>query len=170
MNLSIAGAARAASRCSRARTDTWTPLSATLVCVPVRTEPKPDGIRYIATATGKTYRSLNYHRSAGRDKSIWTVPRGDEFALFCRADNNGWADHKGYWSFKGDAREIIGQRRERPARIAFFPHKAAGAEDWHGYPLPLTPVQRPSVELIASWVAADHISFAAGEKIKRGRR
>lgn len=135
--------------------------------MPVITEVAPDGLRYIATASGKTYRSLNYHRSAGgRDKSIWTIPRPEEFEVFSTADDRSWYDDQGYWSFLERARVRLGERGER---LAFFPTKVDSADDWHGYPLSLTPVRRPQPSLADSWVRADAISFAVGEKIKRGK-
>lgn len=133
----------------------------------VRTETTGDGIRYIATASGKTYRSLHYHRSlGGRKKTIWSISRWDEFLVFSTADDRNWHDQKGYWSFRNGTRDELGKDG---SRIAFFPEKARPADDWHGFPLHLSPVQRPDVQLAKLWVAAQEIGFAVGEKIKRGK-
>ena len=136
--------------------------------MPVITEVAPDGVRYIATASGKTYRSLNYHRSAGgRNKSIWVIERPEEFEVFSTADDHSWCDDQGYWSFLGGANVKLGTRGER---LAFFPTKVDSADDWHGYPLSLTPVRRPRPCLVESWLEAHVIHFAVGQKIIRGKR
>jgi hypothetical protein len=114
-----------------------------------------------------TYRSLHYHRSpGGRSKSIWCVSRADEFALFCNADVHHWFDNTGYWALRNSAHDVLGSKGER---LALFPAKAAAADDWHGYPVALSPMRRPSVDLAAAWVHAGAVSFAVGEKIKRGK-
>jgi hypothetical protein len=133
----------------------------------IRTEAVPDGLRFISTPSGKIYRSLHYHRSPGRrDKSIWTIPRRGEFEIFCVADSENWRDQKGYWGFQDGANLELGSARER---IAFFPRKSRSADDWHGFPVRLSPVRRPDVKLAEAWVLNGHVKFAVGQKIKRGK-
>ena len=121
----------------------------------------------MATSTGKNYRALDYHRTGGNPhKTVWIIPRPEEFALFCTADDEQWRDHRGYWSFRNGTRESNCNNR---ARIAHFPTPSNAADDWHGYPIALNPVRRPESQLANQWVAQELISFAIGEKIKRGR-
>jgi hypothetical protein len=145
-----------------ARTRRWARLGGVAT-----TEAVADGIRYLGCPSGKTYRSLHYHRSpTGRaDKSIWAVSRAAEFALFCDADSGGWHDTSGYWGVIQGGRPL-GADGERVGR---FPEKAVSADDWHGYPLRLTPATKPDVALADGWVRSGLIRFAVGEKIKRGK-
>jgi hypothetical protein len=147
----------------------------------VETEVVGDGLRFIATNSGKTYRSLNYHRatpsgrpppatsshgSTGGRKSLWAITQHDEFALFSTADDLDWKDPTGYWAIRDGGRDVLGTKHER---IAHFPQKAQSADDWHGYPLYLSPVRRPDATVALEWIANETVSFAIGQKILRGK-
>ena len=54
-------------------------------------------------------------------------------------------------------------------RMAFFPEKAPSADDWHGFPLFLTPALRPATELTKRWLADGVIRFATQKKMLRGK-
>lgn len=128
-----------------------------------------DGYRFIATTSGKTYRSLNLHRSEGwQHKSIWSesVSRQEEFALFDAADRDEWQDSRGYWGFQGDTAPTIGTRNER---MAHFPHKTDSADDWHGFPVHITVARRPEKGLVEKWHHEGRISFAVAKKLRRGK-
>lgn len=104
--------------------------------MPIRTERKPDGVRYLFTSNGKSYRSLDYHRAnrSRPNKSAWSVPRSEEFDIFEHADSNDWEDGvRGYWGFSGHNPAEIGCNGER---LALFPFKTDSADDWHGFPNP----------------------------------
>lgn len=135
----------------------------------VRTERVSDGVRYLFTSSGKSYRSLDYHRAnRGRpNKSVWSVARDEEFDIFEIADSNDWNDgERGYWGFLGHNPAEIGCDGER---LAVFPFKAASADDWHGYPVHVSEVRRPTVDLVERWQHEDDMRFVVAEKLKRGK-
>ena len=137
--------------------------------MPVQTIRVADGVRYLFTCNGKSYRSLDYHRgNRGRHhKSVWSVARDEEFDIFDTADSNDWADgDNGYWGFQGHTPAEIGVDGER---IAVFPDKSDNAEDWHGYPVHVSETRRPTVDLIQKWQNDDKMRFAVAEKLKRGK-
>jgi hypothetical protein len=137
--------------------------------MPIRTERKPDGVRYLFTSNGKSYRSLDYHRAnrSRPNKSAWSVPRAEEFNIFEHADSNDWKDGvRGYWGFSGHNPAEIGCDGER---LALFPFKTASADDWHGFPIHVSETRRPEVSLVERWQHEDDMRFAVAEKLKRGK-
>lgn len=137
--------------------------------MPIRTERKSDGVRYLFTSNGKSYRSLDYHRAnrSRPDKSVWSVPRQEEFDIFEQADSRDWEDGvHGYWGFSGHKPADIGCGGER---IALFPFKADSADDWHGFPVHVSETRRPAVALVERWQQDDDMRFAVAEKLKRGK-
>lgn len=96
---------------------------------------EPDGFLYGPNQTGKTYKSLNYHRNAPRpNKSRWSeaFSRDNEFELFNVCDKQKWLCIDGnYWGTI-DGKYLLGTEEER---FSFCPSNSNSLVPWHGYPV-----------------------------------
>lgn len=146
----------------------------------------PD-IKFSPCPQGNTYISVHYHQRTARPskhKSRWDVKPNEEFEIFCRADiphcpenvnctnrqtcdkaNNcpvkkehRWLSEGHLYSFKGNAKAIIGKDNERFAK---FEGNQTGTE-WHGYPI-YQPII--SKELVQYWNDNGLISDITKKKI-----
>lgn len=146
----------------------------------------PD-IKFSPCPQGNTYISVHYHQrtaSPNEHKSRWNVKPNEEFEIFRRADtpdcpekgdctsrqtcnkasncpvnkNQRWMSDGNLYSFKDNAKPIIGKNNERFAK---FEGNQDGTE-WHGYPI-IQPVI--STELIQYWSDNGLISDIAKKRI-----
>jgi hypothetical protein len=130
------------------------------------------GVTFGPTSKGKMYVSTMAHRGhrSRRQKSRWSIPPKDEFALFDESDANDWYSPNGHLWNRGDdeGRRQLGERGER---LAKFP-KARRGVPWHGYPVSPRfdgPRGRPDDDLIERWVEDKTITRTFARRLQADR-
>jgi hypothetical protein len=123
------------------------------------------------TPRGKTYLSDDRHRGRGNvhHKNAWSpaLPRIEEFAVFCRADEGDWHRAPGYWSFRMENGRLmaLGACEER---LCHFPRPSNDTDPWHGYPVSPLEDQDDALpdDLVDEWVATGVLTYTWGQRIK----
>lgn len=129
-----------------------------------------DGFLYGPNGSGKTYKSLNYHRNPQKPgKSLWhgNFTRDEEFELFCLCDNTQWVCVDGnYWGTR-NGKYILGTAEER---FSFYPSNANPLVPWHGYPIRSSSRDyRVPDEIIEMWLTAKIIDGITAKRIRSAK-
>lgn len=98
-------------------------------------ELEPDGFVYGPNASGKKYKSLNYHRNMPRPgKTRWAdvFTRDHEYELFDTCDRNNWRCADGHYWGTLNGKFQLGMTEER---FSFCPVNTNPRVPWHGYPV-----------------------------------
>ncbi|MGO7544403.1 hypothetical protein AB9E34_01410 [Rhizobium leguminosarum] len=129
-----------------------------------------DGFLFGPNKTGKTYKSLNYHRNAPKPgKSRWQddFTRDHEFDLFCACDENRWLCVDGnYWGTL-NGKVIVGTAEER---FSFCPSNANPLVPWHGYPISsCSRDYKIPEQIIEMWLKAEIIDGITAKRIRSAK-
>lgn len=129
-----------------------------------------DGFLFGPNNSGKTYKSLNYHRNAPKPgKSRWSegFSRDEEYQLFCVCDAENWACVDGnYWGTR-DGIFALGTTQER---FSFFPLNANPLVPWHGYPIKGSSRDyRVPESIIELWLKAGKINGIIAKRIRSAK-
>lgn len=129
-----------------------------------------DGFLFGPNVSGKTYKSLNYHRNAPKPgKSLWNsdFTRENEFDLFCMCDETNWRCTNGnYWGTL-NGKYILGTTEER---FSFCPSNANPLVPWHGYPIRGSSRDyRVPDEIIEMWLVAEIIDGITAKRIRSAK-
>lgn len=129
-----------------------------------------DGFLFGPNDSGKTYKSLNYHRNAPKPgKSRWseTVSRDEEYDLFCVCDKENWSCVDGHYWGTLNGIFALGTADER---FSFFPSNANPLVPWHGYPIKGSSrdyrVPEPIIEM---WLKAGMINGIIAKRIRSAK-
>lgn len=129
-----------------------------------------DGFLYGPNKSGKTYKSLNYHRNTPKpNKSRWldTFSRDEEFDLFCGCDAQNWVCASGnYWGTINGKR-LLGTQEER---FSFCPSNSNSLVPWHGYPIKSASRDyRVPDQIVDLWLNAKVIDGITAKRIRSAK-
>lgn len=134
--------------------------------------PRPAGLEFGPTSSGKTYLSLYAHRGNHPGKSCWAndLPPPEEYGIFETSDGGGHQDQSGhYWGTRDVRGTALGTRGER---LAKFPNPANPSDPWHGYPVSPASgraAEAPPDDLVEALILSGLVSKALGRKLQKRR-
>lgn len=118
------------------------------------------------------YQHSEKHRDGNLGKSQWTISKKDEALSFESSCAANWTSGKSAWGIHLVAKEIAYLGRDRDAGNVFlakFDNHAM--EQWHGYPCDYRiDNQRPTGDILQSWVKKGFLKLAKMRKITKGQR
>jgi hypothetical protein len=118
------------------------------------------------------YQHSEKHRDGNPGKSQWTISRKEEALSFEKACGANWTNGNCGWGIHIVADEIAYLGRDRDAGDVFlakYDNHALG--QWHGYPCDYRiDNQRPTGDILQSWVEEGFLKLAKMRKIVRGQR